>query len=200
MNQHQRTYRKEIQRLWAELLVIEQSTNPETLLTAWHSLASAKYGFTRGRDKIEVKSSSTEERVHIFSLNQLNPAPNSRLLIASVVVRKSDSATGMSIKGLYDKILDKVSDINSRVHLLTVISEAVGPDKVKYENIYYDYFSAVDSLEFYDYHDIPSISQDAVPQPVTAVRFASNLNGLIDTRNEESTFDMQSSPLFRSLI
>ena len=193
--------KKKIQGLWAELLVIEQSTRPETLINAWHSIPSAKYDFTLGRDKIEVKSTSSEERVHKFSLDQLNPSQNSRLLIASTVVRDSGpAADGLSVKGLYDKIRERVSAVDSQIRLFTIIAETVGTDLAKLENVFYDYTSAVDFLEFYDYHDIPSIPKDIVPSLVTEVKFASNLNGLTDVRKEESPFDMESSPLFRSLI
>lgn len=193
--------KKIIQGLWAELLVIEQSTRPETLINAWHSVPSAKYDFTLGRDKIEVKSTSSEERVHKFSLDQLNPSQNSRLLIASTVVRESGpAADGLSVKGLYDKIRERVSAVDSQIRLFTIIAETVGTDLAKLENVFYDYTSAVDFLEFYDYHDIPSIPKDKVPSLVTEVKFASDLNGLTDVRKEESPFDMESSPLFRSLI
>lgn len=193
--------KKKIQGLWAELLVIEQSTQPETLINAWHSVPSAKYDFTLGRDKIEVKSTSSEERIHKFSLDQLNPSQNSRLLIASTVVRESGPADdGLSVKDLYDKIRERVSAVDSQIRLFTIIAETVGTDLAKLENVFYDYTSAVDFLEFYDYHDIPSIPKDIVPSLVTEVKFASNLNGLTDVRKEESPFDMESSPLFRSLI
>lgn len=193
--------KKKIQGLWAELLIIEQSTQPEILINAWHAVPSAKYDFTLGRDKIEVKSTSSEERVHRFSLDQLNPSQNSRLLIASTVVRESGpAAEGLSAKGLYDKIRERVSAVDSQIRLFTIIAETVGADLAKLENVFFDYTSAVDFLEFYDYHDIPAIAKDHVPSLVTEVKFASNLNGLTDVRKEESPFDMESSPLFRSLI
>ena len=66
--------KKKIQGLWAELLVIERSRNYDVLINAWHSSASSKYDFTLGQDKIEVKSTSSEERIHKFSLDQLNPS------------------------------------------------------------------------------------------------------------------------------
>ena len=193
--------KKKIQGLWAELLVIEQSTRPETLINAWHSSPSAKYDFTMGKDKIEVKSTSSEERIHKFALDQLNPSPNSNLLIASTVVRESGpAAEGISVKGLYDKIRDKVTAVDCQLRLYTIIAETIGSDITKLESIYYDYTTAVDFLEFYDYHDIPSIPKDKVPPLVSEVRFASNLNGLMDVRKEESPFDMESSPLFKSLV
>ena len=193
--------KKKIQGLWAELLVIDQSTRPEVLINAWHSSPSAKYDFTLGRDKIEVKSTSSEERVHKFSLDQLNPSPNSRLLIASTVVRESGKATdGLSVRDLYEKIRNKVPAVDSQLRLYTIIAETIGSDIAKLESIFYDYTAAVDFLEFYDYHDIPSISKDNVPPLVSEVRFSSNLNGLIDVRSNDSPFEMNSSNLFNSLI
>lgn len=193
--------KKKIQGLWAELLVIDQSTRPEILINAWHSSPSAKYDFTLGRDKIEVKSTSSEERVHKFALDQLNPSPNSRLLIASTVVRESgQAADGLSVRGLYEKIRERVPAVDSQLRLYTIIAETIGSDITKLESIFYDYTAAVDFLEFYDYHDIPSIAREAIPPLVSEVRFSSNLNGLIDVRKEDSPFDMNSSNLFSSLI
>lgn len=193
--------KKKIQGLWAELLVIEQASQPETLINAWHSSPSAKYDFTMGRDKIEVKSTSSEERVHKFSLDQLNPSPNSRLVIASTVVRESGPAVdGLSVKGLYDKICSRVTAINSRLRLYTIIADTIGTDVKKLEDVYFDYTAAVDSLEFYDHKDVPSIDEQYVSKLITEVKFASNLEGLIDIRKPESDFDIESSNLFKSLI
>ncbi len=193
--------KKKIQGLWAELLVIEQSPDPENLIKAWHSSPSAKYDFTLGKDKIEVKSTSAEERVHKFSLDQLNPSMNSNLLIASTIVRESGpAADGLSVNGLYEKLRERVSDIECQLRLYTVITETIGNDFAKLDSVYFDYTTAVDYLEFYDYHDIPSIPKDIVPPLVSEVRFSSNLTGLVDVRKDKSLFDIDSSPLFKSLV
>ncbi len=193
--------KKKIQGLWAELLVIEQSSNPETLINAWHSSASAKYDFTMGSDKIEVKSTSSEERIHKFSLDQLNPSPNSRLIIASTIVRESaQAADGLSVKDLYNKICEKVSSINSRLRLYTVMAETIGTNFIKLENIYFDYTSAVDFLSFYDAVEIPHIDKANVPEFVTDVKFASDLSHLKDVRCPESHYNYSNSPLFKSLL
>ena len=193
--------KKKIQGLWAELLVIEQSTQPETLINAWHSSPSAKYDFTLGRDKIEVKSTSSEERIHSFSFDQLHPSANSRLLIASTIVRESgQSPTGLSVKDLYDRIRQRVTALDSQLRLYTIIADTIGTDLPRLESVFFDYTTAVDYLEFYDYKTVPSIPDENIPAVVTNITFSSNLNGLLDVRKEESPFDMNSSALFRSLI
>lgn len=193
--------KKKIQGLWTELLLIEQSSHPETLINAWHNSPTAKYDFTMGRDKIEVKSTSKEERVHSFSLDQLNPSPSSRLLIASTIVRESAAAVdGLSVKGLYNKICSRVTAINSRLRLYSVIAETIGNDFNKLENSYFDYTSAVDFLAFYNFTEVPHIDKEAVPEFVTDVKFMSNLSHLTDVRSEDAHFDYSDSPLFKSLL
>lgn len=193
--------KKKIQGLWAELLVIERSAHPEILINAWHSSPTAKYDFTMGRDKVEVKSTSNEGRVHRFSLDQLNPSPNSRLLIASTIVRESaQAADGLSVKDLYNKICKKVSEIDCCLRLYTVIAETIGTDLAKLDNIYFDYTSAVDYLAYYDAAEVPHIDKAYVPEFVTDVKFASDLSHLTDVRNSESNFDYTTSPLFQSLL
>ena len=122
-------------------------------------------------------------------------------MIASTVVRESGpAADGLSVKDLYDKIRERVTAVDSQLRLYSIIAETIGSDIAKLESVFYDYTSAVDFLEFYDYHDIPSIAKDNVPSLVSEVRFSSNLTGLLDVRKEDSPFEMNDSPLFRSLI
>lgn len=193
--------RKKIQGLWAELLVIERSQKPETLINAWHSAPSAKYDFTSGRDKIEVKSTSAEERVHRFALDQLNPGEHSNLLIASVIVRESGpSYDGLSVKGLYQRICERVTNITSQLKLYSVIANTIGNDIDKIDSIYFDYTGATDSLAFYDYRDVPSIVKESIPSSVSGVKFASDLSGLTDVRNPQSGFNLTDSSLFSSIL
>ncbi len=136
---------REIQGVWAELLVIEYSLSPETLISAWHNQPYAKFDFTIGRDKIEVKSTSSEERKHHFSIDQVNPSVNSRLLIASVIVRESaQGKEGLSVKGLYDKICTRVSAVNLRLKLYTNLVLAIGSDYKKWDDVVFDYVGALD--------------------------------------------------------
>jgi hypothetical protein len=193
--------RQKLQGLWAELLIIERSLHPETIINAWHNSPAAKYDFTLGQDKIEVKSTSAEERIHYFSLDQLNPSPNSRLLIASVIVRESGHGSGgLSVRNLYERICVRVSSINARLQLYTVMAETIGNDWKKLDNTFFDYTEASDTLAFFDANDVPHIDKGTIPQFVSEVKFASNLSHLIDIQNAVSTFDRSSSPLYNSLF
>lgn len=193
--------RQQVQGLWAELLVIEKSLHPEMLINAWHNSPAAKYDFTMGRDKIEVKSTSAEERIHHFSLDQLNPSPNSRLLIASVIVRESgQGSSGLSVRNLYDRICSRVTAVNARLQLYSVMAETIGNNLTKIDNTFFDYVEASDTLAFYNAVEVPHIDKDTVPQFVSEVKFNSNLSHLISIQQDETTFDRSNSPLYKSLF
>lgn len=191
--------KKKVQGLWAEMLVIDQSKNPDQLIKAWHSEPSSKYDFTMGRDKIEVKSTSSEERKHTFLLDQLNPTQNSRLLIASVTVRESGHGDdGLSIDELRDKICQRVESAEAQAHLFLVVAKTLGKDYRKARDLYFDYVEAADSLEFYDYHNIPKVAKEAVPKGVSGVKFVSDLTDIPDVKAEP--IDISDSSLFKAII
>lgn len=179
-----------IQGLWAELLVIDRSSNPNVIAKAWHNSPGSKYDFTMGADKIEVKSTSSEERIHKFSLDQLNPTVSSNLLIASVIVRESAKGdNGLSVFDLYDKICKRVSDIDIRMHVYSVIASTLGDEYEKASKVCFDYTSGKDSLNYFDYKDVPKIDKEHVPAFVSAVKFDSNLEHVDDIIKKGITFE-----------
>lgn len=188
-----------LQGLWAELLLIDQSRNPVVVARSWHSSPSSKYDFNIGGDKIEVKSTQSENRVHSFSLDQLNPSSNSRLLVASVIVRESaQSSKGLSVFDLYDRIIQRITDCEIRMHIYDVLSETLGSDFYNAQNKYFDYVEACDRLALFDYIDIPKIRKEDVPEHVSDVHFSSNITHLKDIR--EKGFDTGNSDLFSSVL
>lgn len=193
--------RKELQGLWAELLVIERSADLETVGGAWHESPTSKYDFTMGCDKVEVKSTARSVRIHRFSLDQLKPSAHSRVVVASCIVRESASGNGgLSVYSLYDKICAKVSSVDVRIHILKVIAETLGTDANKGKDVCFDYAEACDTLRFYDSKDIPGVDEDGVQQGVSSVGFNSDLTGAPDISDERSSFVLGESPLYRALI
>lgn len=179
-----------IQGLWAELLVIERSADPYVIAKAWHNSPGSKYDFTMGADKIEVKSTSSEERIHKFSLDQLNPTESSNLLIASVIVRESaKDDNGLSISDMYNKICKRISDIDIRMHVYSVITSTLGDEYEKASEVCFDYSSGKDSLSYFDYKDVPKIDKKYVPAFVSAVKFDSNLEHVDNINKKGMTFE-----------
>jgi hypothetical protein len=167
---------KTIQGLWAELLIIEQSSNPDYLINAWHSCARDKFDFNDGLDKIEIKSTSKTKRIHNFSIEQLNPNENSQLIIVSVFT--VETGIGESVFSLVDLIQRKLNNFESSFRINEIIAQTLGKDFEKAFNVFYDYQLAKDSIAYFDRFDIPSINVNDIPKNVNNVRFDSDLSDL----------------------
>lgn len=188
-----------IKGLWGELLVIEQSSMPEMLIEAWHRNPNDKFDFTHGKDKIEVKSTTDEERKHTFSIGQLNPSKNSNLVIASIIVRPSAlSETGLSIKNLFDKLQARICSTQTKLKLLKGIANIIGIESKSFFSLAFDYVTACDTLLYYEASTIPHIDSTSVPAGVSEVSFTSELKG-IEALNSDSTIVINSS-LYKSLF
>ena len=167
---------KTIQGLWAELLVIEQSNNPDYLIQAWHSSSTDKFDFNDGKDKIEVKSTSKSKRIHNFSIEQLNPNKNSSLIIASVFT--VETGIGENIFDLVNSIESKLKDQKLSFRINEIIAQTLGKDFEKAFDIFYDYQLAIDSIAYFDSLNVPSINSNNIPKEINNVRFDSDLTDL----------------------
>ena len=167
---------KTIQGLWAELLIIEQSKNPDYLIQSWHSSSSDKYDFNDGIDKIEVKSTLKSQRIHNFSIEQLTPNKNSQLLIASIFT--IETGTGTNVSDLIEKIVNRIKDKNLSFKLNELAALTLGKDFEKSFDVFFDYQFALDSIQFYQSSDIPTIQQNNIPSNIMNVRFDCDLSNL----------------------
>jgi hypothetical protein len=167
---------KTIQGLWAELLIIEQSKNPDYLIQSWHNSSSDKYDFNDGIDKIEVKSTLKSQRIHSFSIEQLAPNKNSQLLIASVFT--IETGTGTNVSKLIENIETRINDKNLSFRLNELVALTLGKDFEKSFDIFFDYQFALDSIQFYQSSIIPTIQQNNIPSNIMNVRFDCDLSNL----------------------
>jgi hypothetical protein len=167
--------KKSVQGLWSELFIISRSSSPITLLDAWHSSPDDRYDFNSNNMRIEVKSSSQRVRKHHFSLEQLNPPPNTYLLVASIFVERSGG--GISISDLTLRIREKVvNEPKWILYMDTIISQTLGISLRNGLSERFDYELAVSSLAFFDYNVIPSI-KSKLPIEVSNVHFISDISG-----------------------
>ena len=98
---------KRTQGLWAELLLIAESNDPVELVDAWHNVPNDLYDFGKGEQRIEVKSTLNESRIHHFSLAQLQPREALDLMVASVMVNRVGGGT--TIPDLLDELRHPLS-------------------------------------------------------------------------------------------
>ena len=181
-----------IKGLWAELFLIERAKDPLYMINSWHISPEDKYDFNDGYDKIEVKATSNEDRIHHFAIEQLHPNKDSQLLIASLIV--VNSGLGKDVFDLVDSISSKVSDIDALLKLNEVIMNTIGSHIEEVKGVKFDYILAKDHIKFINYVDIPKIKLSDVPLGVSAVQFTSSLNGLHDVNP-----NIMSGKLYKSI-
>lgn len=174
---------KTIQGLWAELILIEQSKKPETLINYWHNIPEEKFDFNADCEKIEVKSSSNLERVHIFTAEQLNPIIDCQVIIASVFTKQVSN--GLNIHDLLDKIEKRIVEMELKEKIIRIVSKTLGNTFEQTSKIKYDYYLAKNSLRYYRHQDISKVEKINIPERVSEVRFRSDLTNIspIDIKN-----------------
>lgn len=150
------------------------------LIQAWHNSVVDKFDFNDGIDKIEVKSTSKTKRIHHFSIEQLNPNPNSELIIASVFV--VETGVGESIFDLVKRIEQKIKDHDLSFRMNQIIAQTLGREISKSFDMYFDYHLALDSLQFYESKNIPSIAVQNVPNEIINVHFDTDLTNVISIK------------------
>ncbi|TAG52533.1 MAG: PD-(D/E)XK motif protein, partial [Cytophagales bacterium] len=167
---------KTIQGLWAELILIEQSKNPETLINYWHNIPEEKFDFNADNEKIEVKSSSNLERVHIFTAEQLNPANDSQVIIASIFTKQVSN--GLNVLDILEKIETRITENELIEKVYRIVSKTLGNTFEQTTKIKYDYNLARNSLRFYIHQDISKVERINIPLRVSEVKFKSDLTNI----------------------
>jgi len=165
---------KTLQGLWAELFLIDIAENTECLLNYWHNITEEKFDFNADLEKIEVKSSSSLDRIHFFSAEQLDPPQDKQILIASLFTKQTTN--GKSITDLMQSIQSKVSETSLKEKLFSIVSKTLGNSFEQSIRIKYDYDLASNSLRFYRHQDISKIERVNIPERVSEVKYKSDLN------------------------
>ena len=169
--------RKSVQGLWAELLLIRRAADPLSLASAWHGTPDERTDFLRGRERIEVKSTSNRQRVHHFSLAQLVPPAGARLIVASLFVEPVGG--GLSLRRLSDDIRSLLAaDAALLTQFDAVFYATLGASWSDAMEECFDLELATDSLRFYDAADVPKID-GPIPAAVADVRFTSDLSAVL---------------------
>ena len=153
-----------------------QSKNPETLINYWHNLPEEKFDFNADSEKIEVKSSSNLERVHIFTAEQLNPTNNSQVIIASIFTKQVSN--GINVLELLEKIENRITESELKEKIYRIVSKTLGNTFEQTTKIKYDYDLAKNSLCFYRHQDISKVERINIPERVSEVKFKSDLTNI----------------------
>lgn len=170
--------------LWGELFLILNSKDVKYIVESWHINKTDRFDFNDGINKLEVKTTKKSERIHHFSLNQLDRLQSSNTLICSVMT--SESGKGITVFELYEKILDKL-DYNVREIFRDKLFQICGSELLSFDTKF-DMGMAKSSYKFYSVNSIPSINSGSIQTGVTNIEFDSNLQTIkfLDLNNFKS--------------
>ena len=165
---------RDLQGLWAELLTIEQSSDPEQLIHAWRSDPNNDFDFLAEACAIEVKSTRGNIRRHRFSAAQLTVPPET--LVLSYVLEPTD--TGTSLFELLDTCSTLVAETPAAVKLAEMVLGGIGERFAQAEATRFDRELAVERLQAYLAVNIPAV-RPPFPVAVSNVTFDVELTGAL---------------------
>jgi hypothetical protein len=158
--------RRRLRGLWAELLVMRDLGDPQLLLRRWHADPRETYDFLGSDLAIEVKSCQDMDRVHEFSIRQLNPSAELDVWIASLVVRPDPD--GYSVLDLLELIEGEIHDLTSRSALRSMVFAIGGSALEDDEQHRFDLAMGNSTLRLLSARDVPSIREPLPPEVIEA--------------------------------
>jgi hypothetical protein len=156
--------------LWSELFLINSYSLVSEFISAWHNQVKEKLDFEFSDMAIEVKSFSTDQRVHFFSQHQLSNLSYEDLFIMSVQLKEIDET--LSIRDLYLQILSKISGRETKDKFNKVFFEYAGDTDL--DDYRFSLSIANNTVKFLNASDIPSIIDEAIPTEVSGLRYKSD--------------------------
>jgi len=166
--------RHSIQGLWGELFLVSRARNLRLALQAWHAFPEDRYDFSHVNQRLEVKTTATQERTHHFSLGQLVPVAGVTIVIASMFVQRAGNGT--SVTELVNDFRNRIADdLNLLARIDQLVSFTLGDGWRTASEDRFDLHVAQTSLAFYEASSVPK-PDPIVPPEVTDVHFRSNLS------------------------
>ncbi len=180
--------------LFGELFLISRSRNPARAVSAWRIHHSARFDFSVGDIRLDVKACAGRLRQHTFTYDQCNPPSGTQAVVASMMVERVPR--GITLADLIAMIEDQIraEDLLFKLHAL--VASTMGTSLAASLNVAFDPHLAESSLRFFDLRAIPAVRGEQAPG-VSDVRFVSDLSGC-DPQPASALIDHE--PLFWDLL
>jgi hypothetical protein len=162
--------------LFGELYLLWRSGNPVRAVTAWRGDDTARFDFSDGDIRLDVKTASGRLRVHTFSYEQCNPPPGTSAVAASLFAERASG--GVALRSIIDDITVRIAahpDLIFKLH--EVISATLGASLGEALSARFDIKLADTSLRFFDLEAVPAI-RGPLPAGISDVHFRSDLSTL----------------------
>ena len=162
--------------LFGELYVLLCSGNAVRALAAWRADENARFDFSDGDVRLDVKAAGGRSRQHTFSYEQCNPPSGTVAVVASL--HAEQAAGGASLRSVINHIEARVSahaDLVLKLH--ETVAATLGASLNDGLSRRFDMRLAESSLRFFSLEDVPAI-RGPLPVGVSDVHFRSNLSAL----------------------
>jgi hypothetical protein len=161
--------------LFGELFLISRSRNPLRALTAWRIDDAARFDFSVGDIRLDVKTSTGRLRQHTFSYEQCNPPPGTDAVVASLMVERVPG--GLALADMIEGIKARIAaDEDLLLKLHEIVAATLGTSLAESLAVTFDARLAESSMLFFDLRAIPAVRVVLAPG-VSDVRFSSDLSG-----------------------
>jgi hypothetical protein len=177
--------------IWGELFILAESQEPNILAAAWRVDPDERFDFAAGANRVEVKTALGRIRSHYFSLEQLNPAAGSSLLIASMHTERSSG--GASIGALVNEVCEGLG-LSWCGRVRAVVADSLGAALATSLEVAYDRELARASLQYFEATSVPQIVPP-IPAGVAEIKFRSDLTNTLAARLDK----YKGVDLFRAL-
>ena len=162
--------------LFGELYLLLSSSNAVRALAAWRADGNARFDFSDGDVRLDVKAAGIRNRLHTFSYEQCNPPSGTVAVVASL--HAEQAAGGASLNSVINQIEARVSahvDLVLKLH--ETVAATLGASMNDGLSRRFDMRLAESSLRFFSLEDVPAI-RGPLPAGVSNVHFRSDLSAL----------------------
>ncbi len=162
--------------LFGELYILWRSGNAVRTVNAWRLDDIARFDFSDGDVRMDVKATAGRLRVHTFSYEQCNPPPGTIAVVASLHVEQA--AGGIALRSIIEEIASRIAsqpDLVLKLH--EVVAATLGTSLNEALAIRFDIKLAQSSLRFFSLDDVPAI-RGSLPAGVSEVHFRSDVSTL----------------------
>lgn len=166
--------------LWGELHIVTNSRNIDSAVRSWCSHKEAKYDFVCPDFVVEVKTTLKPVRQHRFSIEQLRPAGDFHVFIASLQVIEVPS--GQSVPHMIERVIDQITEGDVRTAFLHRCVTKGGQDLYR-STLRLQCFPGGGSLKVLRASDIP-VPSVAAGEPISQVRFDVDLSAISSVPRE----------------
>ena len=162
--------------LFGELYLLLRSGHAVRALEAWRVDENARFDFSDGDIRLDVKTAGGKNRLHTFSYEQCNPPQGTAAVVASL--HAEQAAGGMALRSVINQIEARVSahaDLVLKLH--ETVAATLGASLNDSLSRRFDMRLAESSLRFFSLEDVPAI-RGPLPAGVSDVHFRSDLSAL----------------------